>query len=368
MVMKILRKTMPILSAVLLFVSCDKDANETVKPEDPSFGDGKKEVVFNFSTADMDNPQGFIPLNTAATRAGEPAMETELKNLRVLQFDEQNAGAKLIFNEYYTSDQVIDDGSGNKKLYAALYEKAKTCIYVIANVDSARLAKLDGTLTLGKFESMTLDFTGENDITSTGTALPMVGSKFCSTISATSVSISLTRVVAKIAFTCKSQVTIPNETFDIKRIQLVDVASKVAFKVPTVPTAQTGLFPDGTSSDNFLDYPERAVSGATITHTWYMPENLRGVVAGLTEKTKGGENAPAHSTCIEVSGDYTKNGVLEDVTYCIYPGANASTDFNLIRNNSYTITATIIGKNENDVRVIVEKGIPAGKYDDGEWN
>lgn len=364
MVMKILRKTMPILSSVLLFVSCSKDANETVKPEEPSFGEGKTAVVFNFSS--MDTPQGVIPVGSV-TRAGEPAMETELKNLRVLQFDEQNASAKLIFNEYYTSDQLTDDGSGNKKLYAALYEKAKTCIYIIANVDSARWAKLDGTLTLGKFESMPLDFTSENDITSNGTALPMVGSTSCSTTAATSVTVSLTRVVAKIAFTCKSQIPISTETFEIKRIQLVDVASKVAFKAPTVPTAQTGLFPDGTSSDNFFDYAECAASGATVEHTWYMPENLRGVVAGLTEKTKGGENVPAHSTCIEVSGDYTKNGVLEDVTYRIFPGANASTDFNLIRNNSYTITATIIGKNENDIRVIVEKGIPAGKYDDGEW-
>lgn len=366
MVMKILRKTMPILSAVLLLASCGKDAAQT-EIDGPSFGDEKKEVIFNFSTAEMDYPQSFIPLNTAATRADEPAMETDLKNLRVLQFDGQDASAKLIFDEYYTSDQVVSDDSG-KKLYVALYEKEKTCIYVIANTASDQLADLDENLTLGAFEAKPLDFSSENDVTLTGTALPMVGSFTGSTKSVSSIPVSLERVVAKIAFTCISKVEVPNESFEIKRIQLLDVASKVAFKAPDVPSAQTGLFPDGTSSDNFFDYAEKAVSGTTIEHTWYMPENLRGVVAGLTEKTKGGENVPAHSTCIEVSGDYTKNGVLEDVTYRIYPGANASTDFNLIRNNSYSIKATIIGKNENDIRVIVEKGIPAGKYDDGEWN
>ncbi len=55
------------------------------------------------------------------------------------------------------------------------------------------------------------------------------------------------------------------------------------------------------------------------------------------------------------------------MTYRIYLGKNNSTDFNLIRNNAYKVTVTILGINENDKRVIVEKGIPAGKYDDEEW-
>lgn len=87
----------------------------------------------------------------------------------------------------------------------------------------------------------------------------------------------------------------------------------------------------------------------------------------MTDKTKDLEHAPEYSTCIDVSGEYTQGEKTTDVTYRIYLGKNNSTDFNLIRNNAYKVTVTILGINENDKRVIVEKGIPAGKYDDEEW-
>ena len=58
---------------------------------------------------------------------------------------------------------------------------------------------------------------------------------------------------------------------------------------------------------------------------------------------------------------------IKDVTYCIYPGQNNTTDFNLIRNYSYKIGTTINGIDNTDTRVVVEKGIPAGEYTDGEW-
>ena len=136
-----------------------------------------------------------------------------------------------------------------------------------------------------------------------------------------------------------------------------------------MPTAQTGLYPVA-SIDNFFDFAEIAVPEAdknSVTKILYIPENLRGVVTGLTDKTKDLEHAPEYSTCIDVSGEYTQGEKTTDVTYRIYLGKNNSTDFNLIRNNAYKVTVTILGINEDDKRVIVEKGIPAGKYDDEEW-
>lgn len=373
--MKILRRTLPILSAVLLLVSCNKDAGQIEKIDGPASDAEKKEVTFFFSTAEMDSPVSTALANTATTRA---VNETDLKNVRVLQFDGKGANAKLIFNKFYGSEDIVTDkDDANKKiLYVTLFEKEETCIYIIANnktkqfqwLDDTKDEELGNALTLGSFKSMTLDFENEGDVTLTDTALPMTGS-FEGEISASaSITIKLTRLVSKVTFTCNVDIpTGVGESFDIKRVQLVNVASKVGFDAIAVPTAQTGLFPDGSSSDNFMDYAEEAVSGAPLQCTWYLPENLRGVVTGLTEKTKDLEHAPAHSTCIDVSGEYTKNGTLTDVTYRIYLGKNNSTDFNLIRNNSYNVTATILGINQSDKRVIVEKGIPAGKYDDGEW-
>lgn len=373
--MKILRKTMPFLASVLLFVSCNKEAEQVKQIDGPSSDSGKKEVVFGFSTAAMGNPQTANPAKTAATRADEPPIEMDLKNVRVLQFDGDTGDAKLVFNEYYSGDQVVTENEGGttkKKLYVSIFEQEKSCIYVIANAGENQLKSLSLGTKLSDFEAMTLKFASENDVTA-DSALPMVGKSTESTDANSSISISLTRMVAKVVFTCN--VAIPtsiNESFKITRIQVLNAASGVCFTAPAVPTGTSGLYPDGSSSDNFFDYAEVPVTtAASVSHTWYLPENLRGVVAGLTEKTKGGDKVPAHSTCIEVSGDYTKTisgkESLQDVTYRIYLGGNASTDFNLIRNNSYTVTVTIQGKNENDVRVEVEKGIPAGSYGDAEW-
>lgn len=365
--MKILRKTWPILSAVLLFASCSKDAGQIENPEGPLPGEEKSGVTFCFSTTEMEEPSSALH-PTAATRAVD---EVALQNVRVLQFDGKGSSAKLIFNEFYAADQIVTEGSA-KKLYVPLFDKDENCIYVIANNNTAQLQSLEvDKLTLGQFEAMTLNFGSEKDVTLTDTALPMCGKSEDATSTATTITIPLTRMVAKVTFTCNVALQASTESFEIKRVQIVDAASKVAFVAPTKPTAQTGLFPDGSLSDNFMDYAEETVSGAPVQRTLYLPENLRGVVSGLTEKTKDTEHAPAHSTCIDVSGEYTKTtggvSTLTDVTYRIYLGGNNSTDFNLIRNNSYNVTVTILGINSTDKRVIVEKGIPAGKYDDGEW-
>ncbi|MDE6374211.1 MAG: hypothetical protein K2L09_00455, partial [Alistipes sp.] len=96
--------------------------------------------------------------------------------------------------------------------------------------------------------------------------------------------------------------------------------------------------------------------------------NLRGVVVGLTAEQKGKENAPEFATCVEISGDYEIGGKITDVTYRVYPGANSTEDFNVVRNHSYAITVRIQGLNPNDIRVDIEKGVEAGEYtDDNKW-
>ena len=179
---------------MLLFASCNKDAalsGEIDGPSDPE----KKGVTFCFTTAEMENPLSATVSSAKATRA---VSESELKNVRVLQFDGKTTEAKLIFNQFYKADQIVTDGD-NKKLYVALFEKEETCIYVIANSDSEKLAKLevDKDVTLGSFEAMTLDFADENDVTLTDTALPMVGSYSGAADLSQSITIKLTRVFPK---------------------------------------------------------------------------------------------------------------------------------------------------------------------------
>lgn len=352
--MKMFRRTIPFLTAALLLAACGKDTAGAPEGGEPSAGGGMVEMTFGFSASDLKTP---------VVKAG--TMDDDLlDNLWVLQFDGQAESSVLELCEYYPLERIADN-----KVSVALYESdTQVRIYFVANVGQDEFASLAAGSTLGDFEARVLGMADEAAVSGSG-HLPMAGT-YDGSVSFQEQDVTLTRMVAKIAFTCTVDIPAAGESFTIGRIQLTDVATGTRYKEFTVPTARTGLFPDAASTDNFTDYALESASAsetAEITRTWYLPENLRGVVEGLTARTKGGGNVPAHSTCIEVSGDYTKGDAVYDVTYRIYPGQNNSTDFNMIRNHSYTISSTIKGFNEHDLRVEVEKGIPAGKYLDGEW-
>lgn len=351
---------MSLLAATLFLASCDKGSDQVPNDTPTSDGDGKVEMTFGLRTPDLISASGALPVSKAV-----PVNEDQLDNLWVLQFDGQTAENTLELCEYYSADKI----AGNK-VNVALYEsKEAVRIYFVANAGPDEFTSLSLGETLGTFEERMLSMANEEAVTGAG-YLPMAG-VYDGTVTFQEQNVTLTRLVAKIVFTCKVNITAPSESFTINRVQITHVATGTRYKAPTVPSAQTGLFPDATLSDNFTDYALEnvdALQESEITRTWYIPENLRGVVEGLTPSTKGGDNVPMHSTCIEVSGDYTKGDAIYDVTYRIYPGQNSSTDFNMIRNNSYTITSTIKGFNEFDLRVVVDRGIPAGSYQDGEWS
>lgn len=357
--MKRFRKMITLLAAAGLLAACETEVNRTPEESDPTDGGERVEMTFDLSAATLKSPRVEVPVVSRGAVNDE-----QLENLWVLQFDGQSAGNVLQLCEYYSPDRIV----GNK-VSVALYEsKEPVRIYFVANVGADCFASLSDAETLGNFESRVLSMPDEMAVTGSGT-LPMVG-VYDGSVTFQEQQISLTRMVAKLSFSCSVDILSPGESFTINRVQITDAATGVLYKAPAVPAADTGLYPDASSTDNFTDYALESVDasqGNSVTRTWYVPENLRGVVEGLTAATKGGENAPRHSTCVEVSGDYLRDGVIYDVTYRIYPGQNSSTDFNLIRNHSYTISTTIRGFNRYDLRIVVEKGIPAGSYEDGVW-
>ena len=174
----------------------------------------------------------------------------------------------------------------------------------MGNVGASKFGSLVlTTTTLSVFEAMTFDIALSSSVPTAG--LPMVGVYNGST-SASTATISLQRMCAKITFTCNVALALPSESFTVKKVQLKSYSTKSAYKAPGVPSGANGLYPDATVAANFADATAVNVNKTPLTQTWYVAENLRGVVAGLTDKTKGGTNAPSHSTYFEVSGDYTK--------------------------------------------------------------
>ena len=374
--MKIFRKTLCILSVVAAALcSCERSA-DTIPVSGEQGGDASgrtARMTFGLSAADM---------RTSALGAAEGRStvdEDALKNLWVLQFDGATDASKLLFCEYYdasmigVNDTTDDDSKKSYSLSVALYETTgDTKIYFVANVGPDRFQKfsagdssVDSDVTLKSFEASTLAFASEAAVSADG-VLPMIGSYEGSSVIASG-TVQMKRLVAKISFSFSIDVP-GTEKFTPSRVSLRSAASCTRFSAPAVPTGTTGLYPDAASSDNFINYPAVSVSGTgSFTYTWYVPENLRGVVAGLEPSEKGSENAPAGSTFIEIGGDYQRGSALTDVTYTIYLGENASTDFNVVRNYHYTVSSTIKGLNSRDLRVVVDRGVDAGQYVDGIW-
>ena len=370
--MKIFRKTLCILSVVAAALcSCERSA-DTIPVSGEQGGDASgrtARMTFGLSAADM---------RTSALGAAEGRStvdEDALKNLWVLQFDGATDASKLLFCEYYdasmigVNDTTDDDSKKSYSLSVALYETSgDTKIYFVANVGPDRFQKFsagdgvpDSDVTLESFEASTLAFASEAAVSADG-VLPMIGSYEGSSVIASG-TVQMKRLVAKISFSFSIDVP-GTEKFTPSRVSLRSAASCTRFLEHTLPTGTTGLYPDAASSDNFINYPAVSVSGTgPFTYTWYVPENLRGVVAGLEPSEKGSENAPAGSTFIEIGGDYQRGSALTDVTYTIYLGANESTNFNVVR----TVSSTIKGLNSRDLRVVVDRGVDAGQYVDGIW-
>lgn len=368
--MKIFRKTLCILSVVAAALcSCERSA-DTIPVSGEQGGDASgrtARMTFGLSAADM---------RTSALGAAEGRStvdEDALKNLWVLQFDGATDASKLLFCEYYDASMIGGDATNGYSLSVALYETTgDTKIYFVANVGPDRFQKFsagdgvpDSDVTLKSFEASTLAFASEAAVSADG-VLPMIGSYEGSSVIASG-TVQMKRLVAKISFSFSIDVP-GTEKFTPSRVSLRSAASCTRFSAPAVPTGTTGLYPDADSSDNFINYPAVSVSGTgPFTYTWYVPENLRGVVAGLEPSEKGSENAPAGSTFIEIGGDYQRGSALTDVTYTIYLGEDPTTNFNVVRNYHYTVSSTIKGLNSRDLRVVVDRGVDAGQYVDGIW-
>ncbi len=357
--MKKFMKSLLIVSVALCAFACGKEGGEGPKPKPtPTPTPAEDKVTFSFSTATFKRPASRVSGDALTT-----AEKSAINNVWVLQFDKNTADGKLVVSEYFEGEEIADN-DGTKSVSVALEDCQTPRIYCVVNVGKDELKSLGKNTKLSTFEASTLKM-----VEGTAEQIPMIGYTDTNTATGTAV-VELTRLIAEIAFTCK--IAVPaTHSFTPERVQLCDVANVAHYTPVALPEGTTGLYPDA-STDNFFNYAEDkniTVSNNTFTKTWYLPENLRGVIAGLTDTQKGKANAPQFATCIEVSGSYQEPGKdVQDITYRVYPGVNAFDNFNIIRNYAYTIKITIEGSNPNDIRIDIEKGVPAGEYtDDQTW-
>lgn len=95
--------------------------------------------------------------------------------------------------------------------------------------------------------------------------------------------------------------------------------------------------------------------------TFFIPENMQGVKAISKPSDKNKKNAPAKATYIELIGK--KISTNQTARIRIYPGANNTTDFNLMRNGYYRVSLGIYYLDPNDDRITIGTESPTLIFD-----
>ena len=54
---------------------------------------------------------------------------------------------------------------------------------------------------------------------------------------------------------------------------------------------------------------------------------------------------------LDICGYYLHDGLVEEVVYHVYLGANNTDDYNILRNRNYKMTVNVKGKSLVDVRI-----------------
>lgn len=375
--MKVFRSLLLIGLAGAMFAACSKrsltDIPEPVVPEDEAqvvLSSVELSVPGMAETIDLGEMQEkstsavareaiSVSLPDAVTRAGDTSAtpaECKVNKVWVFQF---NDSGKLVYKQDF-SDPF--KGGTTSSLDVALYGYDSSTIYAVANVPDAKftdaLMPADATAptyAIADFEKVVFETASEISVDS---GLPMAGSWTGQTKDASlgTPQVSLKRLVAKVSFTCKTQLP-TGHSFTLKSVQLCSASPQAPLKAPVATAASPA------STVAFFDYAAKTAAVGT-TYTWYVLENQRGTVAGITSPLdKGDAKAPKGSTYIQVIGTYNNGAVAADVSFHVYPGANTTSDFNIARNTKYTVTATIKGNNPDDDRVIVATDLCKDPWD-----
>ena len=259
-----------------------------------------------------------VPETETVTRALSPEDERQVRDLNIYLFHKTTDIRKHLFS---------DDGAGQ---ITATLVRGDYDVFVIANAGGDT-----GELTREEAERFSLSVPGESGLTAAG-GLPMSARLSVSVSGTAVIPVSLVRCTAKVTLSLRVDEQTDGE-IALQSVRVEHAPGTVA------------LFSDNRAAESALtDYAKRSVTGNAFSGTFYIPENLQGVNASITDqRDKSAANAPAAATCLDI------RAVAEgrEIAYRIYPGANNTTDFNLERNHHYVIDATIRGADAIDTRV-----------------
>lgn len=305
------------------------------------------------------------------TRAVSGVDENKISDLWIIQLN--STGREQLQGPQYITAIT---GSGTSYTAKAKIKAEASLVYFIANTHNNML--FNDAKTSALVAAKTLAVTNEASIAS-GT-LPMVG-YFSGTPTAENMkNISLKRAVAKLTFKLAADIqnggsfvlksvkvcNVPKVLHPYRDPSKLDPGTNALMCYPATTAGVNGEFTDITPSDKTLSATAKECGWC------YLPENGRGTGTATDQKNKtavtalgGATGQGDYATYVDVRGNF-KNTVNEtfDVSYRIYLGSDAISNYDVKRNTHYTVTATIKGVNELDARIEVNGATLAFKYYD----
>jgi len=348
---------------VLAFLFCSSCADNSIDSVNGTPGIQGKTVRLMLSSSSLQVSGGTsrsvgegmnVSLGSTEASATRAVTEDKIDNVCVFQFaGSAESSTAVLKSKTYVSDLI------DRTLDVSLISSTICFLYVCANVGDITNDYTVDSSTYQDLMNASLSVSSQADFSS---LLPMCGAS--ATLNLTTmtgnIDVSLTRLVAKVSFTCNLSSLPTGATFSITNATLRNVPKSVSYVAPA-----TGTLTSTTTVDSYIGTGAIVnETAATTTYVWYMPENLRGTGTSISSWTERiSKNAPAYSTYIELTGNYTpvSGGETYEATYVIYLGnATDMNNYDVVRNHSYAVTATIKGINLADERVTTDTNLSAG--------
>lgn len=276
--------------------------------------------------------------DSLSTRAADPLgddQESKIAGVWIGQYDGKT-GLRL-FSQYLTS---LDESSTASVMLKRSTTGEQSHIWFVANVGDLERIEKEGDL-----KSHLLGYTTTDNLGLPANNLCGMVGQWSGVVQeeGAKISVSLTRLLAKISFTYKTE----GEGFTF---------TPTAVKLKSVPTGSQVAAPEKQLEGMEYTEYEGIANNDGATMYWYLPENMAGTPAGedavQSEKKKTGRGVK-EATYIELTGTAVQDGITyKGVSFHFYPGTT-TWDYNIERNSHYKMTVTLKGIDISDERITV---------------
>ena len=328
------------LIGILLF-SCTRNDGQEEQPDSVTTGRTiRKELTLR--TTPM---QGTVGAGATRATTQVPLSEDEKKihNLWVLQFGGRDAGSKLIKK----GEVPVDDINPDKGVFSFEFEELAgggyTTVYLLANVGASALnAFTVNSTTLAAFEAGNVEVVPLTEAAMITNGLPMVGAQSFDYANSNPGVFTMKSLLAKVSF---KYTVASGYSFGNVNLFVNNLADAVPLKELAAGAAVQ--HPEGIAYFGTLTVVgDGTYNGAEAV--CYLPENLAGRVAAITQsRDRGGNSVPQGATYISLIG------LLSASSYTFYLGDGTASDFNMQRHCQYTFDMKLKGTYPGDKRVTV---------------